>query len=49
MHEVIKRRLSETPPVKAYVFVLATPDPSADMLAVICISVITVMVAVNDS
>jgi hypothetical protein len=49
VHEVVKRRLSETPPVKAYVFILATPDPSADMLAAIGISVITVMVAVNDS
>ena len=49
MHGAVMRRLSQAPPVKAYVIVLASPDSGADMFAVIWIPVITVMVAVNDS
>ena len=49
MHGAVMRRLSQAPPVKAHVIVLASPDSGADMFAVIWIPVITVMVAVNDS
>ncbi|HET6662414.1 MAG TPA: ester cyclase [Rubrobacter sp.] len=33
MHGAVMRRLSQAPPVKAYVIVLASPDSGADMLA----------------
>jgi hypothetical protein len=46
VHDVVKRRLAETPPL---VVVLASPNPGAEMLAVILISVLTEMVAVNNS
>ena len=49
MYGAVMRRLSQAPPVKAYVIVLASPDSGADMFAIIWIPVITVMVAVNDS
>ena len=35
MHGAVMRRLSQTPPVKAYVIVLASPESGADMFAVI--------------
>jgi hypothetical protein len=46
MRGAVERRLSETTPL---VVVLSGPNPGADMLAVILMSVITEMVAVNDS